>query len=88
MLLKAQGRLEEAAPLYREALDARRAMLGDRHPHTLTAIGNLGSTLKSMGETLEALMLLRELGDAWLDVHGSEPPRALLDDINSLQSLQ
>eukprot|EP00966_Prymnesium_polylepis_P280045 6470177-Prymnesium_polylepis.1 len=34
-LLYTQGKLEEAAPLYREALEGRRATLGDRHPNTL-----------------------------------------------------
>ena len=35
MLLRAQGKLEEAAPLCREALQAQRETLGDKHPSTL-----------------------------------------------------
>ena len=49
MLLKAQGKLDEAGVLYHEALEASRATLGDRHPSTLTSINNLGSLLHDQG---------------------------------------
>ena len=38
-LLQAQGKLDEAEPLYREDLAACRETLGDRHPDTLTSVG-------------------------------------------------
>ena len=38
-LLQDQGKLDEAEPLYREALAACRETLGDRHPSTLRAVG-------------------------------------------------
>ena len=59
-LLRAQGKLEEAAPLYREALEARRATLGDRHPSTLVSINNMASLLQDQGELDAAELLLRE----------------------------
>ena len=41
LLLRDQGKLGEAEPLYLEALAARRETLGDRHPDTLNSINNL-----------------------------------------------
>ena len=40
-LLQAMGKLEEARPLYEEALQACRETLGDRHPDTLASISNI-----------------------------------------------
>ena len=59
-LLQDQGKLDEAAPLFREALDARRATLGDRHPDTLTSINNMASLLQAQGKLDEAAVLRRE----------------------------
>ena len=41
MLLRDQGRLKEAEPLYTEALQARREVLGDRHPDTQSLLRQL-----------------------------------------------
>jgi len=38
-------KLNEAEPLFREALEAKRNMLGARHPDTLTSINNLAVLL-------------------------------------------
>ena len=46
MLLKAQGDLDGAAPLFREELEACRETLGDRHPDTLISINNYAALLK------------------------------------------
>mgnify|MGYP003319231509 CR=1 FL=1 len=35
--------LAGAAPLYREALEARRVVLGDRHPETLTLLDSINT---------------------------------------------
>ena len=37
-LLQDHGEYEEAEPLYREALDVQREVLGARHPSTLTSM--------------------------------------------------
>ena len=60
-LLQAQGDLDGAAVLLREALEARRETLGDRHPHTLTSINNLGLLLQAQGDLDGAAVLLAEL---------------------------
>ena len=59
-LLEAQGKLDEAEPLYREALAGRRAALGDTHPSTLGSINNLGLLLQAQGKRDEAEPLLAE----------------------------
>ena len=60
-LLQYQGDREGAEPLFREALKARREVLGDRHPSTLTSIGYLADLLREMGRLAEAQAVL---GDA------------------------
>ena len=62
-LLRDQGKLDEAGVLYREALEARRATLGDRHPDTLGSIHNLGRLLHDQGRLGEAETLLLEAHD-------------------------
>ena len=59
VLLQKMGKLDEARPLYEEALQARRATLGDRHPRTLTSISNMGMLLMDMGKLDEARPLSR-----------------------------
>ena len=81
LLLQDQGKLGEAEPLYREALDGRRRTLGDSHPDTLTSINNLESLLQAQGKLGEAEPLYREaldecrltLGDAHADTTVTSP---------------
>ena len=40
-LLKDQGKLDEAEPLYRETLAAKKETLGDKHPSTLASVSAL-----------------------------------------------
>jgi hypothetical protein len=42
MLLKVQGKVDEAEPLARECLAAQKEILGDKHASTLNTEGNLG----------------------------------------------
>ena len=51
VLLKIMGQLEEARPLYEEALQACRETLGDRHSDTLISISNMGMFLQDMGRS-------------------------------------
>jgi hypothetical protein len=50
----------EAEPLYREALEARRRVLGPDHPSTITSINNWAGCLLDMGRVGEALPLYRQ----------------------------
>merc|ERR1712054_715116 len=58
-LLEERGRLDEAEPLYQEALAGRREKLGDKHPDTLLSINNLAALLKAQGRLDEAERLDR-----------------------------
>ena len=60
LLFKAQGKLEEAEPLYREALEGKRATLGDRHLTPSASINNLGLLFQDQGKLEEAEPLFRE----------------------------
>ena len=64
MLYQDQGKLEEAEPLYVEALDTSRATLGDQHPKTLGSINNLGMLYQAQGKLKEAELLYVEALDA------------------------
>ena len=72
LLLKQMGKLDEARPLYEEALQARRATLGDRHPQTLTSIGNMGDLLEHQGMLAEAIPFFTEELEGLVSLHGME----------------
>ena len=76
-LLQAQGKLDEAEPLYREALEASRATLGDRHPDTLVSISNMASLLQDQGKVDEAAPLYREALEAERATLGDRHPSTL-----------
>jgi tetratricopeptide (TPR) repeat protein len=59
-LYRAEGRYDEAEPLYREALERRRAVLGPIHPDTLTSLNNLAFLYEDRGRSREAELLYRE----------------------------
>jgi tetratricopeptide (TPR) repeat protein len=59
-LLMDVGKLEEARSLLEEAMRARREMLCDRDPDTLTSINNMGLLLMRMDELQEARPLFEE----------------------------
>ena len=58
--LHAQGRFDQAAPFYREALQVSRKTLGDRHPSTLASMSNLATLLHGQGDLAGATPLCRE----------------------------
>jgi hypothetical protein len=60
-LLRSQGMLAEAEPLYRQALEMQRGTLGDEHPYTLASMGALVLLLRAQGELVEAEVLARRL---------------------------
>ena len=54
MLYEAQGRYDEAEPLYRRALDTYERVLGPDHPTTIAVRGNLQGFLRDQGREDEA----------------------------------
>ena len=84
--LKAQGKLNEASPLFRKARDAARATLGDRHPDALAAISNMASLLQAQGKLNEAEPLFREALDTRRETLGNRHPSTLAS-INNMASL-
>ena len=85
-LLQDQGKLDEAGGLLREALEASRATLGDRHPHTLASMNNLGALLQDQGKLDEAGVLYREALEARRATLGDRHPDTLIS-INNLATL-
>jgi non-specific serine/threonine protein kinase/serine/threonine-protein kinase len=71
-LLKEQGKFDEAEPFYRKALEGRRRVLGDDHPHTLSSIRNMGYLLKEQGKFDEAEILSNEALEGYRRIHGDE----------------
>ena len=84
--LQAQGKYDEAEPLYREALEVSRETLGSRHPNTLNSISNLGVLLKAKGDLAAAEPLYREALKGRRETLGSRHPQTLTS-IKSLGKL-
>ena len=82
-LLSDQGDLEGAGALYREALQARRETLGDKHPDTLGSINNLANLLKDQGDLEGAGALYREALQAQRETLGDKHP----DTLSSIHNL-
>ncbi len=72
-LLQTQGKLGEAEPLAREALDGRRRTLGDG-PNTLNSISNFAVLLQAQGKLGEAEPLAREALDGFRRALGASHP--------------
>ena len=83
VLLESQGKLDEAEPFFREAIEAQRRVLGDDHPDTLSAIFNMGALLQSQGKPAEAEPLLREALEGRRRVLGDDHP----DTLRSIEQL-
>lgn len=60
MLYEAQGRYEEAEPLYNEAVLLLIAGLGPRHPNTVTVLGNYMALLERQGQEQALTALLEQ----------------------------
>jgi tetratricopeptide (TPR) repeat protein len=59
-VLSRQGRHDEAAELFREALAIRRAVYGDEHPLVAMALYNLGTQLVALGRRPEGEDIYRQ----------------------------
>ena len=66
--------VEEAMAIMRSG----RAALGDRHPHTMESISNMGWLLKAMGKPEEARPLLEEVLQARREALNNRHPDTLV----------
>jgi len=68
-----QRRLQDAANLFQRSVDHKQRVLGDVHPQTLTALGNLAAVRTEQGDLVVAERVWREQLEALTLVHGDEP---------------
>jgi serine/threonine protein kinase len=61
--LRKNGNYDEAERQHRQVLEYLRGQLGDRHPITALALGNLAGLLRKKGNLVEAKKLIREALD-------------------------
>jgi tetratricopeptide (TPR) repeat protein len=59
--LRMQGRLQEAEPIFSEALALRRRFLPENHPNTLDSLHVLATLLQQLGKSAEAEPVFSEL---------------------------
>ena len=86
-LLQEMGKLEEARPLLKEALQTRRDTLDDpRHPDTLRSINNMATLLQAMGKLEEARLLYKEALQGRRETLGDRHPDTLVS-INNMGGL-
>jgi Flp pilus assembly protein TadD len=82
-----RGDFRSARGLHEQVLAARRRLLGDRHPNTLTSIGNLAGTLSAQGDLDGARRLQEEDLRASQRVLGRKHPNTLIAMNNLAQIL-
>jgi DnaJ-domain-containing protein 1 len=85
-ILKAQGDLAEARLLQERVLAARRQLLGEEHPNTLTAMNNLAQTLSAQGDLAGARQMQEQVPAASRQLLGEEHPDTLTA-MNNLASV-
>ena len=76
------GRFADAMPLYQEALERRRAMLGPDHPDTLISMNNLANLYRELGRFSESIALQSEAMRRQEATLGPDHPDTLLSMSN------
>jgi tetratricopeptide (TPR) repeat protein len=69
-----QGKLDEAAKMFKEVVEKRKRILGDEHPSTISAMNSLANTLGDQGQLDEAIVLLEVAVQRMRRIHGDEHP--------------
>ena len=82
-LLHVQGKLKEAEPFYRRALEGRERILGRDHPGTLASVNNLGQLLQAQGKFDLAEPFLRRALEGCERTLGRDHPDTLTS-VNNL----
>ena len=75
--LELKGEYDQAEPLFVQALEARKRMLGPYHPHCLVSTNNLADCLSKQGNHRSALPLYEAALDGREKVLGSDHPRTV-----------
>eukprot|EP00808_Paulinella_micropora_P005050 g73321.t1 len=83
LLLEQQGKLAEAEPLYRRALQGQEKTLGAEQPGTLTSVNTLAGLLYQQGKLAEAEPLYRRALQGQEKTLGAEHPGTLIS-VNNL----
>jgi tetratricopeptide (TPR) repeat protein len=76
-IFSTKGDDRSALPFEQKALAVRRRVLGDDHPDTLTAMGNLAQTLYAMGDLVGARRYQEQTLDGLKRVLGDDHPDTL-----------
>jgi tetratricopeptide (TPR) repeat protein len=69
-----RGLYHSALPLFKEALEIRRRILGNDHPNTAGSINNMAILCKNMGDYNSALLLYKEALEIKRRVLGNDHP--------------
>jgi len=77
-VLNAQGRLDEAEPLYRQAIETSRRVLVHRDRQTLKMVSNLCTVVRQQGKFDEAEGLCREAVDGLRELGGINDQDAIV----------
>ncbi|MEG3440445.1 tetratricopeptide repeat protein, partial [Pannus brasiliensis CCIBt3594] len=73
-LYRETGRYGEAEPLYRQALEMRKRLLGEEHPDVATSLNNLAYLYRETGRYGEAEPLYRQALEMGKRLLGEEHP--------------
>jgi tetratricopeptide (TPR) repeat protein len=74
-LYRAQGKYEEAEPLYRRAMTIRQKTLGPEHPDTAQSLSNLALLYRFQGKYAEAEALYKRSLEIYEKAVGPNPSR-------------
>ncbi|GIH91542.1 hypothetical protein Psi01_21720 [Planobispora siamensis] len=74
---RSQGRYQEARELNEWVREMQRAVVGERHPHTLMTTGGLAADLRGLGEYGRSLEMDKVTFERWKTLYGEDHPRTL-----------
>ncbi|MEW6496782.1 MAG: tetratricopeptide repeat protein, partial [Cyanobacteriota bacterium] len=78
LLYYAQGRYSEAEPLYLEALEWRKRLLGNHHIDVATTLNNLASLYDAQGRYQDAKLILKQALEVSEPMLGSTHPHIII----------
>ena len=81
-----RGRYSEAEPLYQQALEMRKRLLGDEHPDVASSLNNLANLYDSQGRYTEAEPLYQQALEMRKRLLGDEHP-SVASSLNNLAAL-